>query len=262
MKYSYMKEWIQCRLGNDTRISINLSKMVGYPCEVMIELSERLSLLSVVNGVEETLDSIGLTFFHVMEQAATDERSYDALCTLNECFGLVTFEVKYSICIWQVLTLLYEYKEAHDVYASCPTLFWLVLTELNKQQQPIQVIAATMRKKRKLLLDVCGLPPRKLVLNVLRNLECERFSDSTRRLLHQFDWEKNSFRLAHLKKIYPVSMCLIVSVHTKTSFYSSQPPGKVLLKHSLRRHQCPLTVIFTELNKIGCRSFGTTKIVV
>lgn len=55
---------------------------------------------------------------------------------------------------------------------------------------------------------------------------------------------------------------LKVSVHTKTSFYSSQPPGKVLLKHSLRRHQCPLTVIFTELNKIGCRSFGTTKIVV
>lgn len=127
----------------------------------------------------------------------------------------------YSNSEYTLLYLCSHYPAAYDLFVSAPTLLWLLVQQARLRQWPEHQIEALCRQKRTHIMQACGLPAKRVAVNLLSRLDFKTFGQvelaDIRKLFRYSGYEKLSHvrrideRLLQLIATYPklIGSCLV-----------------------------------------------------
>ncbi|PID42414.1 MAG: hypothetical protein CSB48_10110 [Proteobacteria bacterium] len=193
----------------DNVLQIDLSLVVGHERILHICVENSIRYRSYGDGDWTDIHDLGFSYACLKNSMSSSHSLTDLFKEPGDESVLIEFEKKYQCNIWRVIKLIYQSREARELFLSAGTLFWLTLSRAEAQLWPDHFLLELYSQKRRQILGECGFPATNAMLKVISKFFADRFDTGIKRTLFSFDWQKQVQRLRHLPRIDQKRLSLI-----------------------------------------------------
>ena len=184
-------------------VYIDFSEYVGFECiTTLTPWNQRVRWFTGMDGSEaETNESLVQNdpgfYFSLLVNSPETNPWWDAI-PIDVRKAVLTFERTFSGITFLLLRCISSSKNALELFLSDHLIMALILYAARDQKWTVQRVIDTTALKRKEILRLCGMQGSRRVLNILKKLQFDQFSEKDYLCLARFRWPSKVTFLSHL----------------------------------------------------------------